>query len=118
MRNRQYGLSLSGLVFGSMVIIVVVLLGLKLAPDYMEYFTAKKAIEAIARDQPGATPTEIRKAFDARQAIDNMPSLKPSDLDIGKEGGQTVISFSYRKEIPLFSNIGIYIDFRADSTGR
>jgi len=118
MRKRQYGLSLSGLVFGSIVLIFVVLLGLKLAPDYMEFFTAKKAIEAIARDNPGGTPIEIRKAFDARQAIDNMPSLTPNDLDITKEGGQTVIAFSYRKEIPLFANLGIYIDFQADSRGR
>ena len=46
-----------------------------------------------------------------------MPSLKPSDLVISREGGQVVISFAYRKEIPLFANVGLYIDFQASSSG-
>lgn len=118
MRNKEYGLSLSGLLVGSVIVIVVVLLGLKLAPVYVEYFTAKKTITEIAQSQPSATSQEVRQAFDAHQAIDNIPSLKPSDLDITKENGRTVIGFAYRKEVPLFANIGLYIDFQADTRGR
>lgn len=116
MRNRQLGLSLGGLIFGSVVLIFVVLLGLKVGPKYMEYFTAKEAITAIANSGE-TSPTEIRRSFDARQAIDEMPSLRPSDLVISREGGQVVISFAYRKEIPLFANVGLYIDFQASSSG-
>jgi hypothetical protein len=118
MRNRQYGLSLSGLVFGSIVLVLVVLLGLKVVPQYIEYFTAVKTINAIANDDPDGTPAEIRRAFELRQAVDDIPSLKPSDLDITKEGGQNVISFAYRKEIPLVGNVGLYIDFQASTRGR
>jgi Domain of unknown function (DUF4845) len=117
MRNRQLGLSLGGLIFGSVVLVFVVLLGLKVGPKYMEYFTAKEAITAIANSGE-TSPNEIRKSFDARQAIDEMPSLKPSDLVISREGGQVVISFAYRKDIPLFANVGLYVDFQASSTGR
>lgn len=116
MRKRQLGLSLGGLIFGSVVLIFVALLGFKVAPKYMEFFTAKEAITAIANSGE-TTPAEIRKSFDARQAIDEMPSLKPSDLVISREGGQVTISFAYRKEIPLFANVGLYIDFQASSTG-
>ena len=116
MRSRQLGLSLSGLIFGSVVLIFVVLLGLKVGPKYMEYFTAKEAITAIANSGE-TTPAEIRKSFDARQAIDDMPSLKPADLLISREGGRVTISFAYRKEIPLFANVGLYIDFQATSSG-
>jgi hypothetical protein len=109
---------LSGLILGAIVIVLVALLGLKVVPEYIEYFTAVKAINAIAQDQSDGTPADIRKAFELRQAIDNIPSLKPSDLDITKEGGQNVISFAYRKEIPLVANIGLYIDFQASTRGR
>ncbi|MGA8050524.1 MAG: DUF4845 domain-containing protein [Burkholderiales bacterium] len=118
MRHRQFGLSLGGLLFGSIVLILVALVGFKLVPEYLDYFTAVKAINAIAQENPGATPAEVRKSFDARQAIDNIPQLKPSDLDITSEGGQTVIGFAYRKDIPLFANVGIYIDFQATTRGR
>ena len=117
MRNRQLGLSLGGLIFGSIVLIFVVLFGLKIGPKYLEFFTAKEAITAIANSGE-TSPLEIRKAFAARQAIDDMPSLKPSDLDITRQGGAVVISFAYRKEIPLIGNMGVYIDFQASAVGR
>ena len=117
MRNRQLGLSLGGLIFGSIVLIFVVLFGLKIGPKYVEFFTAKEAITAIANSGE-TSPQDIRKAFAARQAIDDIPSLKPSDLDITRQGGAVVISFAYRKEIPLIGNMGVYIDFQASAVGR
>jgi hypothetical protein len=114
MRNRQLGLSLGGLIFVSIVLIFVALLFFKVAPKYLEYFTAKEAITAIAHSGE-TSPREIRRSFEARQAIDDMPSLSPSDLVISREGGGVVISFAYRKEIPLFANVGLYIDFQASS---
>ena len=117
MRNRQLGLSLGGLILGSIVLIFVVLFGLKIGPKYVEFFTAKEAITAIANSGE-TSPQDIRKAFAARQAIDDIPSLKPSDLDITRQGGAVVISFAYRKEIPLIGNMGVYIDFEASAVGR
>ena len=116
MRNRQLGLSLVGLIIGSFVLIIVALLGFKVGPKYMEYFTIKEAITAIANSGE-TSPVEIRKSFDLRQAIDDMPSVKPSDLVISRDSGRVVISIAYRKEIPLFANLGLYIDFQASSSG-
>ena len=116
MRNRQLGLSLGGLLVGSVVVIFVALLGFKVGPKYMEYFTIKDAITAIANSGE-TSPAEIRKSFNLRQAIDDMPSVKPSDLEISRDSGQVVISVAYRKEIPLFGNVGLYIDFQASSSG-
>jgi hypothetical protein len=57
----------------------------------------------------------VRRAYDARATIDDITIPKASDLEITKDGGNVVISFSYRKEFPLFSNIGLYVDFAASS---
>ena len=51
MRNRQRGLSIVGLIFGSVVLVFVLLLGMKLFPPYLEFFTAKKHIIQIAQEQ-------------------------------------------------------------------
>ena len=114
-RQKQLGVTLSGLFVGLFVFVVLALLGMKLIPAYMEYGTAKNAIQAISRDRQTSTPQEIRRAFDARAAIDNINAVKATDLDITKEGGDVVIGFSYRKEVPLFANVGVYIDFAANS---
>jgi hypothetical protein len=113
------GVTLTGLIIVLFVLVLVGTFGMKLLPAYIEYGTAKKAINAIARDGTGApTPHDVRRQFDARALIDNIESVKGSDLEIRKEGGGMVIGFAYRKEVPLVSNVGLYIDFAANSSGQ
>jgi hypothetical protein len=97
---------------------LLALLGMKLIPAYMEYGTAKNAIQGIARDKGNASPQEIRRAFDSRAAIDDITAVKASDLEITKDGGEVVIRFAYRKEVPLFANVGVYMDFAASTKGQ
>jgi hypothetical protein len=116
-KNR--GVTLTGLIMVLFAVVVLLLFGMKLIPAYIEYGTAKKAISAIARDGTGAsTPQEVRRQFDARALIDNIEVIKGTDLEIRKEGAGMVIGFAYRKEVPLFANVGLYIDFAANSAGQ
>jgi len=96
------------------VLIVVALFSFKLIPAYIDFYTAKKAINVVARERQGQTAAEIRRSFELRSAIDEI-KVKPSDLEITKDGNELVIGFAYRKEVPLFANVGIYIDFAASS---
>ncbi len=116
MRSKQRGISLLGLMMGAAVLIVVALIGMKLFPSYVEYFAIKKAVNALAGEaRGGGSVQEIRKGFDNRAIIDAIDSVKGSDLEITKDASGVVISARYRKEIPLVSNIGIYIEFNAVS---
>ena len=115
MRNSQTGIGLSGLIMGAVILIAVVMLGLKLAPSYIEFFTIKKAVQSIAMEKRSASVAEIRKAFDARAAVDDITTIKGADLEVTKEGGEIVINASFRKEVPLVGNLGMYINFHASS---
>jgi hypothetical protein len=116
MDNRQRGLSLSGLLVVLAVLVVVGIFSLKLIPGYIEYAKSKTAIEAIAADRSkSSSVTEIRKAFDARANIDDITAVKGSDLEVTKEGNDVVISFAYRKEVPIAGNVGLYVDFAGRS---
>jgi hypothetical protein len=117
--KKGRGLTLMGLIIVLFVLVFVVLFGFKLLPAYIEYGTAKKAIEALARDRTAvSTPQEARRLFDSRALIDNIQVIKGSDLEITKEGSGLVIGFAYRKEVPLVANVGLYIDFAANSAGQ
>jgi hypothetical protein len=118
LQHRQRGLTLGGLFVVLFVLILVALLAMRLIPAYIEYSTAKNAIQAIARDRGSASPVEIRRAFDSRAQVDDVSAIKSSDLEITKDGGEVVIAFAYRKEVPLFANVGVYIDFAANSKGQ
>lgn len=113
--QRQTGISIMGLIIALVVFIFVALLGFKLFPPILEFRTQKAAIQAIAREKQGGSVADIRRAWDTRSAIDDF-ALKASDLEVTKQGNQVVISFAYRKEVPLFANTGLYIDFAASSS--
>lgn len=115
MRRKQLGLSLGALMVGAFVFIILALLGMKVAPSYLEFYTIKKAVVALSAEKRGASPNDIRKAFDQRAQVDDISTIKGSDLEITKEGSEIVINAAYRREIPLFGNVGLHIDFAASS---
>jgi len=85
-------------------------------PSFMEFRTAKAAIEVVARS--AQNPADVRRAFENRATIDNINSVRPQDLEISREGNQMVIAFAYRKEVTLFGPVGLYIDYAANSKGQ
>jgi hypothetical protein len=116
MRRNQLGIGLGGLMVGAAIFIVVALIGLKLAPSYIEFFAIKKAVNAIASEaKGGGTVAEVRKSFDLRASVDAIESVKGADLEVTKDSNGLQVSVAYRKEIPLVANIGVYIEFRAAS---
>jgi hypothetical protein len=114
-KTSQRGISLMGLIIGLFLLVILALFAMKLIPSYMEYSSAKTAIDNIARDPGANTPQLVRNAFEARASVDNISSIKAQDLEIVKDGNKMAISFSYRKEVPLSDNFGIYIDYAADT---
>lgn len=115
MHSKQTGVSLSGLIMVLVVLAFVALLGFKIGPAYSEFFTAKSVIKSIAAENRGGTVQSIRKAWSTKTMIDNITVISGDDLEITKDGSDIVISFAYKKEVPLFANIGVYVDFAANS---
>ena len=66
---------------------------------------------APGRDQPGRTCGARSRTA---PAIDHIVTVRPQDLEITREGNSVVIAFAYRKEIPLFTGVGLYIDYAAE----
>ena len=109
MRSKLAGVSLMGLIIVLIILAVLALFAMKVIPSYMEFRGMKNAIQAIAREKPNGTPAEVRKSFEARSNIDGFESVQAKDLDVSKGA----ISFAYRKEVPLFTGVGLYIDYAA-----
>jgi len=115
MRKEQDGVSLMGLIVVLFLAVIVALFAMKIIPSFLEFRTAKTAIEQVARS--AQNPGEARRAFENRATIDNIDSVRPNDLEITREGNQLVIAFAYRKEVTLFGPVGLYINYAANSKG-
>ncbi len=113
----QRGLGFVGLIFIFAVCAVVLLLGMKLVPVYLELFAVKKVIAAMAQseDVKSGTVTEIRKSFDRRAAIDNIQALVGTDLEITKDAGETVVTATWQQRVALFTGYTLLVDFSVSS---
>ena len=110
--TKQRGISLTGLIVVGGLLIVVGVVGMKLLPAYIEYFSVKKIFASMeaAGDIKGSV-RDIRSSFDKRNAIEDVKSVQSQDLEITKEGGETVISASWSTKIPIVGNASACLDF-------
>lgn len=115
--NNQRGVALSGLIFWGIVIALVAVLGMKVAPEYIEYFKVSKDVKAVAANSSGKTVSEIRAAFGKYMEVEHVQTISPADLDISKDANGVVIAFAYERRIPLFYNVSLVIDFEGSSSG-
>ena len=115
--RRQKGVTLSGFIMVAVVFIFIALLGFRIGPPYVEYFTIKKQLQAIGADPAmrSGNRREIEDAFMKRSMIEDMTSITPKDLVISKEGDGVVISVEYTVCRPVVSNLRACMDFVASS---
>ena len=114
--KSQRGITLMGLLVAAIVVVFLAIGGLKIAPAYIEYFKVRKAVTAIAAANQGGTVADVRRAFELRAAVDDIDVISGKDLDVSKDGNELVISANYIKQIPLFGNISLVINFAASSS--
>lgn len=116
--KSQRGLTLVGLFFAGVLLVLVSVLGMKVAPVLLEYYTVLADVKATAHDprliQAGAA--EIRATYVKRAQISNATAITAADLDISREAGQLVISFAYDKKIHLFRNVSLLFEFEGSSS--
>ena len=115
MYRRQRGLSMTTLLVAAVVIVFGAIGFMKIGPAYKEYFEVKRAVSGAALEGRDSTVPEVRKGFERRAIIDNIDVVGPQDLDISKEGGELVVSFSYTKKVPLFGNVSLLFEFAGAS---
>lgn len=114
--HRQRGLSLVGLVFFGLIIVVLLLIGFRLVPAITEYIAIERAVQKIRNE--ANTVGEIRSAFERHAVIDDIKSISARDLDITKDNDRVVISYAYSYQIQLMDNVRLVIDFSGTTRDR
>ena len=112
--RKQHGISLWGLIVTLGVLGFIAVMAAKLMPAYLEYLAVKKMFAAMeqAGDLKGSV-REIRYAYEKRNAIEDVKSVRGDDLEVAKEGGEAVITANWSVKIPMISNVNACLDFTA-----
>jgi hypothetical protein len=98
--RHQRGVTLIGLLFWGVLIAFAAVVGMKVVPTAMEYFTIQKAVTKIAVGNP-ATVSAARTEFQRIKDVEYSIQLDPADLVVTKENDKVVISFAYEREIHI-----------------
>jgi len=110
--RQQSGISLVSLIMWLAVLGFLGLMAAKIMPSYIEYFAVRKIFASMEQggDLKG-TVGDIRRAFDRRNAIEDVKSVQGGDLEITKVAGETVVTAAWSTKVPLVYNASACLDF-------
>jgi hypothetical protein len=115
--RRQQGITLSGFLLWSVVLIFAALLAFKIGPPYLEYLLVKKHLKAVAEEPEASSGQrrDVERAYSKRTQIEDTPSVHSKDIAISKEGDGIVLSVEYTVCRPVVANIRACMDYSASS---
>ena len=115
-RRGERGLSMIGFLFVATVIAVEAIVGFRMVPSYVEYFTVQKAVEKSLRDAPDPTPAVVKKSFEKYIAADYIDSVRATDLNVTREGNAIVAQVAWQKQLHMVGNVSLLLDFDASAS--
>ena len=110
-QRAQRGLSMIGFLFVAAVIVIFAVVGFRMVPSYVEYYTIQSAVSKSLRDSPDPSPAVVRRSFDKYIAADYIDSVTASDLQVAKEGNVITASVSWQKQLHMVGNVSLLLDF-------
>lgn len=115
--NRQRGVSLSGLLVWSVLLILAAIGGMKIIPAYVQDAEIRSILSTIANDpeMQGVQSKDIRESFSKRAMMNNINVVAANDIEIVKDARGLSLSISYQVKIPLIGNASLLLEFNPSS---
>ena len=115
--NKQTGMTFIGLVLVIAAVVFIAVIGIKVAPAYLEFFSIKKIINKIGHEANFAqmSKKEIIDEFNNGANISYVTVIKASDLIIEKDDKGNLVKAEYQVVLPIVANASILLDFSAST---
>jgi hypothetical protein len=113
-QRRQSGLTMIGFLFVVAVALVVTIVGFRVLPAYIEYFSVERALkETLAEVRELNSPAELRKAFQKRADAGYIESVSGRDIELTKVNNLYIGTVAWTRKLHLVSNVSLLIEFEA-----
>lgn len=112
LRGQQSGMSLIGMLIVGSLLAFALLVAFRTVPAVTEYFAVQRIVKVVAEEgNNGASVTDMRRGFDRRAQIDDVSSVRGSDLTIYRQGNQVRVDVAYERKVPVAGNVSLLFDF-------
>ena len=122
MRNsihrRQRGLTILGFLVAAAVVVFFAMVGFRVIPSYVEYFSVKKALEDTMRGG-GADPNHpvaFRKELERRLQTSYVENVKATDATLVRNGSQITAELAWERRLHMFGNASILLEFETSAS--
>ncbi len=109
--QQQKGVTTIGWLIILSLIGFFVLLTLRMAPAYMEYYKVASTLETLAKESGFDSPRQIRLTAERRFEISYVDSIMPKDLKIKPFGQHFLVRAQYESRVHLFANVYVVMTF-------
>ena len=112
-KSKQRGMSISSWIFIVVVLLFFGLLGVKMIPTYLEYYSLVSILESIRDDGSlqNSGHKKIRTMFNRRVDINGIYDFDQKDLKITKERDVIVMDLDYEKRKEMAFNVDVVMKF-------
>jgi hypothetical protein len=105
--KKQRGMTAVGWLIVLGMLSFFVLLVLRLAPGYLEFYKVKNVLESLQQEPylGNKTPMEIRNLLQRRIDVNAIDSIQAKDIKIEQQNGKTTIATKYEVRVPILGNV-------------
>ena len=112
-RAGQGGAGLFGVLLWLVGAVLVLTLGFKLAPSYVEFWTVKSAMNAVSQDPEliAKGRGQLMSSLSTRLEVNDVRGLPKDAIKIEQQGSGWDLVAAYEVRVPLFYNIDALLSF-------
>ena len=109
--GEQRGMTVIGMLLLIVVIAFIALIGMKVVPMYIQYFTVKSTIDSIRKEPQlvQMSPIDIQNAIQKRFDIGYVDNISARDLKIRNDRSGRVLDLVYQDERDLFYGLSVVL---------
>jgi hypothetical protein len=114
---RQRGLTILGFLLVAAVVVIFAMVGFRVVPSYVEYFSVKRALDDTMRSGSADpnNPAAFRSELARRLQTSYVEEVKAADVLLQRSGTQVVAELSWERRLHMFGNMYILLEFEATS---
>ena len=118
LQARQRGLTIVGFILVAAVVIIFAMVGFRVVPSYVEYYSVKKALDDTMRGD-SVDPNNLqafRSELTRRLQTSYVENVKATDAIIQRSGNQLTAELAWERRLHMFGNAYILLEFEAVSS--
>jgi len=116
--KAQTGLTILGFILVAAVVIIFAMVGFRVVPSYIEYYSVKKSLDDTMRSG-SIDPNNLqsfRSELARRLQTSYVENVKANDAIVQRSGNQISAELAWERRLHMFGNAYILLEFEVTST--